>query len=141
MSLANLANLVKTNQLKIESFEQTEFNGLIKSGKISLKDANNTTLQLENRFLLAYKAAHSFALAALRWHGYRSTNRYTVFQVLPNTLGVGMEVWRILAKCHALRNVAEYEGYFEIDEQLLGDLLTATHVLLERVTSLAIHTP
>ena len=34
------------------------------------------------------------------------------------------------------RNVAEYEGYFEIDEQLLKDLLTATQTLLARVSSL-----
>jgi len=33
-----------------------------------------------------------------------------VFQVLPLTLGVGPKVWRMLAKCHDLRNVGEYEG-------------------------------
>ena len=59
-----------------------------------------------------------------------------MFQVLPHTLGVGPEVWRVLAKCHDYRNVAEYEGYFEVDEQLLKDLLTATHLLLTHVNSL-----
>ena len=83
------------------------------------------SLAAESQFDLAYNAAHSLSLAALRWHGYRSSNRYLVFQVLPYTIGVGPEVWRVLAKFHDCRNLAEYEGYFEIDEQLLKDLLTA----------------
>ena len=106
------------------------------SGKTRIKDANNVTLELESRFLLAYNAAHSLALAALRWHGYRADNRYIVFQSLPYTVGVGTEVWRILAKCHDLRNLAEYEGSLDIDEQVLRDLLAATETLLERVEKL-----
>src|SRR5580704_4557286 len=129
MSSVNLDNLVKTGQLKTEAFEQKEFMGLVISGKARLKDAKNTTLAIESRFDLAYNAAHSLALAALRWHGYRPDNRYIVFQALPYTIGVGPEVWRVLAKCHDMRNVAEYEGYLEIDEQLLRDLLIAAQAL------------
>lgn len=66
-------------------------------------DAANPSLAAESRFDLAYNAAHSLSLAALRWHGYRSSNRYLVFQVLPHTIGVGPEVWRVLAKCHDCR--------------------------------------
>ncbi|MFZ2314798.1 MAG: hypothetical protein WAW86_03935 [Gammaproteobacteria bacterium] len=136
MSLPHLDNLAKTAQLKAEPMNQSEFSGLLLSGKTRLHDANNTSLAAESRFDLAYNAAHSLALAALRWHGYRSGNRYLVFQLLPHTLGVGPEVWRVLDKCHNCRNLAEYEGHFEIDEQLLNDLLTATHILLTRVISL-----
>jgi len=133
MSSTNLDNLVKAGQLKIESFNQKEFTGLVLSGKSRLKDAHNMTLASESRFDLAYNAAHSLALAALRRHGCRPDNRYIVFQVLPHTLGVGADVWRILAKCHDLRNIAEYEGFFEVDEQILHDLLVATQTLLERL--------
>ena len=136
MPLSNLDNLVKTSQLKIEPMNQLEFDGLLHSGKTRLHDATNASLAAESQFDLAYNAAHSLSLAALRWHGYRSGNRYLVFQTLPHTLNVGPEVWRVLAKCHDCRNVAEYEGYFEIDEQLLKDLLTATQTLLARVSSL-----
>lgn len=136
MSLPNLDNLVKTHQLKLEPFEQSEFDGLVKSGKIRLNDANNTTLELESRFLLAYNAAHSLALAALRWHGYRPDNRYIVFQALPHTIGVSSAVWRVLAKCHDLRNTAEYEGFLEIDEQLLQELLIAARTVLHQVDTL-----
>ncbi len=136
MSLPNLDNLVKTGQLKLEPMNQLEFSGLLRSGEARLHDAANPSLAAESSFDLAYNAAHSLSLAALRWHGYRSSNRYLVFQVLPHTIGVGPEIWRVLAKCHDCRNVAEYEGYFEIDEQLLKDLLTATQTVLARVSSL-----
>lgn len=79
MSLVNLNNLIKTGQLKIEPFNQQEFSGLVRSGQARLKDACNATLATESRFDLAYNAAHSLALAALRWHGYRAGNRYIVF--------------------------------------------------------------
>lgn len=134
MSLQNLNNLVKTGQLKIEPFNQQEFTGLIQSGQARLKDAFKTTLAQESRFDLAYNAAHSLALAALRRHGYRPTNRYSVFQVLPHTLGVGNEIARVLAKCHDCRNLAEYEGHLEISDQLLQELLAATQLLLDRVS-------
>lgn len=135
MNLKNLDNLVKTGQLKTESFNQLEFDNLVSSGKKRLKDANNITLAMESRFDLAYNAAHSLALAALRKQGYRSGNRYIVFQVLPHTVGVGPEVWRVLSKCHDCRNLAEYEGHIEISDQLLIDLLKATQILLEALTN------
>lgn len=136
MHLPPLDNLVKTGYLKSEPRNDAEFKGLLSSGQARLQDAENTGLALESRFDLAYNAAHAFSLAALRWHGYRSQNRYILFQVLPHTLGVGPEVWRVLAKCHDCRNLAEYEGHLEIEVQLLSDLLTATQVVLNHVTSL-----
>jgi len=136
MSSTNLDNLVKTGQLKVEPMDQAEFSGLFRSGKARLKDAGNTTLAMESRFDLAYNAAHSLALAALRWKGYRSANRYIVFQTLPATVDLGPEVWRVLAKCHERRNAAEYEGYLEIGDRLLKDLLVASRTLLGRVSSL-----
>ena len=81
-----------------------------------LRDAANASLALESRFDLAYGAAHSMSLAALRHAGYRPRNqRYIVFQVLPHTLGLAPEVWRLLSKCHEVRNLAEYEGDLNIN--------------------------
>lgn len=136
MSSSNLDNLVKTGQLKNEPMNRLECDGLVHSGLARLKDASNITLSIESRFDLAYNAAHALALAALRFLGYRSTNRYLVFQVLPYTLGVGPEVWRVLAKCHDQRNLAEYEGFIEIEEQLLTDLLSATLTISNKVNEL-----
>src|SRR5262245_42366920 len=47
------------------------------------------------------------------------------FQVLPHTLGFGPEVWRVLDKCHQIRNLGEYEGGLNIDERIVADLITA----------------
>lgn len=134
----SLEHLVKTGQLKAEPGNPTELRGLIQSGQVRLRDAARPDLSLESRFDLAYNAAHSLALAALRYHGYRSLNRYLVFQALPYTTGLGPEVWRILAKCHEKRNLAEYEGHIEIEDQLLKDLIQATQ-LLEAKTKIFLH--
>ena len=62
----------------------------------------------------------------MAWLPRRAANRYIVFQVLPHTLGLGAEVWLVLAKCHELRNLGEYEGDLNIDDRLLADLLVAS---------------
>ncbi len=111
--------------LKAEPPDANEFAGLKRSGLARLKDAATASLSLESRFDLAYNAAHALCFAALRWHGYRSSNRYIVFQLLPHTLGLGPEVWRVLSKCHDLRNHGEYEGDLNIDERIVTDLLAA----------------
>jgi hypothetical protein len=88
--------------LKAEPADAREYAGLQRSGRARLTDARREGLALESRFDLAYNAAHALCLAALRRHGYRSGNRYIVFQLLPHTLGLGPEVWRVLSKCHDL---------------------------------------
>jgi len=136
MTSLNLENLVKTGQLKQEPGDQKEFDGLVLSARARLADAHNKTLSIESQFDLAYNAAHALALAALRWHGYRSDKRYTVFQCVPHTLGLGPEVWRVLTLCHERRNRAEYEGLLEIDGQLVADLLNAVDTLAAKVEAL-----
>ena len=112
--------------LKAEPPDPKELAGLLRTGKARLHDARNTSLSLESRFDLAYNAAHALCLAALRIRGYRASNRYIVFQVLPHTLGLGPEVWRVLDLCHNRRNLGEYEGLLDVDERLVSDLVTAT---------------
>lgn len=64
---------------------------------------------------------------ALRHCGDRvlAVTAHIVFQVLPHTLGLGPEVWRVLDKCHHQRNIAEYEGELEVSERLILDLIAA----------------
>jgi len=112
--------------LRKEPPDQNDINGLIKSGNARLKDAETPSLALESRFDLAYNAAHALCLAALRKQGYRSGNRYIVFQALQHTLGLGPEVWRVLSKCHEVRNLGEYEGDLNVNERLVADLISAT---------------
>ena len=95
---------MKTGKLKVEPPDQSEFDGLVRSAGRKLPDAQN--------------AAHSLALAALRWHGFRSENRYVVFQVLGSTASFPVAKWRVLDSCHQKRNVALYDGDYAEDEQL-----------------------
>ena len=136
MSLPPLDNLVRIGKLKAEVPTRVEFDGLVRSGELRLKDAGNTTLSLESRFDLAYNAAHALALAALRWHGYRSENRYLVFQSLTHTLSLPNEQWRVLDQAHHKRNLAEYEGDLDIDDALLAAMIRVTHEVLNRVSAL-----
>ena len=122
--------------LRPEPPDAAEFAGLLRSGLARLVDAGVPSLSLEGRFDLAYNTAHALSFAALRWHGYRSGNRYIVFQLLPHTLGLGPEVWRVLAKCHDMRNRGEYEGDLDIDERLITDLLTASKAVAAKVRAL-----
>lgn len=122
--------------LRAEPPDKREFEGLIRSGHARLHDALNITLSVESRFDLAYNAAHAFCLAALRWHGYRPSNRYVVFQLVPHTLNLGPAVWRILDKCHNIRNLGEYEGDLNVDDRIVTDLLAACQAVAERVAAL-----
>ena len=117
--------LERLADLTAEPPDAKEFAGLRKAGLARLQDAGNASNSLEGRFDLAYNAAHALCLAALRYRGYRAKNRYVVFQVLPHTLGLGPEVWRVLAKGHEIRNRGEYEGDLEVDERIVRDLVAA----------------
>ena len=132
-SLDNLSGPGKP--LKKEAPDALEIAGLLRTGLARLNDARNSTLALESRFDLAYNAAHALCLAALRKAGYRSANRYIVFQALPHTLNLGPEVWRVLDKCHNARNLGEYEGLLDVDERLVKDLITATQAVADALAN------
>ena len=119
-----------------EAPDAKEFDGLVRSGLARLRDAESAANSLESRFDLAYGAAHALCLAALRYHGFRASNRYIVFQVLPHTLGLGPDVWRVLDKCHKMRNRTEYEGALDVDERLVTDLIGACRKVADKIRAL-----
>jgi hypothetical protein len=113
-----------------------ELKGLLDSARARLADACSEALAFDSRFDLAYNASHALALFALRRAGYRGDTRYLAFQTLPHTVGLPAEVWRVLAKAHERRHLAEYEGHLERDDRLLADLLVAARRLQEAVAML-----
>jgi hypothetical protein len=131
-----LDNLVKVNQLKVESADTKEFSGMLRAGDAKLKDSLINGLSEDSQFALAYAAAHSFSLAALRWYGYRSESRYLVFQCLQHTLDIDKAKWRVLDKCHQARNLAEYEGHLDVNPQLLKELISITKEIQTLVKTL-----
>jgi hypothetical protein len=100
---------------------------------VRLADAQLASLSAEGRFSSAYNAAHAAALAALRWHGYRSESRYTVFQCLAHTLGWPAHRWRVLDAAHRKRNLAEYEGLVEFEESAIEELRVLAAALIADV--------
>ena len=136
MSHPQLDNLVRISQLKIESASESELQGLVRSGVHRLDDAAREELSLESRFDLAYNAGHALALAALRFRGYRSESRYLVFQCLQHTINLPQEQWRVLDHAHRKRNLAEYEGEMDVDEQLVTALLRVAREVAKRVEQL-----
>jgi len=136
MTKRELDNLVRIGQLKPEPPARAELEGLLRSGSRRLADAERTDLSLESRFDLAYNAAHALALAALRATGYRSESRYLVFQCLQHTIDLPNEQWRVLDQAHRKRNLAEYEGEMDVDEQLVKAMLRVSREVEQRVTKL-----
>lgn len=124
--------------LRAEPLDVQEFSGLVHAASARLQDAKLMSLALESRFDLAYNAAHALCLAALRHHGYRASNRYIVFQLLPQTLRLGPEVWRVLSKCHEIRNLSEYEGDLSIDPRIVADLIEACSTVEAAVAALSV---
>ena len=136
MSHPQLDNLVRIGKLKTEPPGQGELEGLVRSGVRRLGDAERPELSPESRFDLAYNAAHALALAALRCRGYRSESRYLVFQCLQHTIDLRPVQWRVLDQAHRKRNLAEYEGDTEIDEQLVAALVRVAREVAKRVNKL-----
>ncbi|MEX2149674.1 MAG: hypothetical protein WD793_05640 [Steroidobacteraceae bacterium] len=123
--------------LKAEPPDEAEITGLLRSAQARLTDAAREDLSLDSRFDLAYGAAHALPVAALRRCGYRATQRYIVFQLLPHTLRLGPEVWRVLSRCHELRNLAEYEGELRVTPELLEELMAICRKLDEALNESA----
>lgn len=135
MALSPLENLLRSG-LKKQEPNDREIGNLIRSGERRLHDAANTDLALESRFDLAYNAAHALALAALRHHGYRSENRYLVFQTLAHTVGLPPEQWRVLDAAHKKRNAVEYDGIANIDEQTTTATIRVADEIRRRLSKL-----
>jgi hypothetical protein len=136
VNLAALDNLARIGQIKPEPRNDAEVRRMLAMARTRLSDAGLSKLSLEGRFTSAYNAAHAAALAALRWHGYRSENRYTVFQCLSHTLGWPAARWRILDIAHKKRNLAEYEGFLDVEESVVAELCAVVSGLIDDVAKL-----
>ncbi len=136
MSLPALDNLVRTGQLKAEPRNDDELTRMLARARGLLTDAAVPGVSVSTRFTCAYSAGHAAALAALRWHGYRSENRFTVFQCLSHTVGWEAASWRVLGAAHRKRNLAEYEGVLEVEESTIAELCVLVTELIADVDRL-----
>jgi hypothetical protein len=133
MSREELDNLVKIGKLRTGESTDGEINGLIQRGLTKIDDYKQAKLSTDSLFDLAYNAAHALCLAALRHAGYRSDNRYIVFQCTQHTMDLEPQFWRVLSNAHRERNVAEYEGDIAVNVQLVEALVRVVDIVAERV--------
>ena len=136
MSNSALENLAKIGQLKAEPASGLDIERLLVMARKHLADAKRESNSIEGRFISAYSVGHAAGLAALRWHGYRSENRYLVFQTLQHTVGWTAVQWRQLDSAHNKRNLAEYEGYLEVEPSYVQGLIAMVALLLDDVSRL-----
>lgn len=132
-----LENLARIGQLKAEPANAREIEGMLRMARNRLADARNATVSLEGRFTSAYNASHAAALAALRHHGFRSENRFTVFQCLQHTLGWPAARWRVLDAAHQRRNRVEYEGFDDVTPSMVEELCVLAAQLIDDANQLA----
>ena len=130
MTSPELERLADSRLLEREPSSAKEIETLVTTAERRLADASRRSLSLESRFTLAYDAAHAFALAGLRRAGYRSANRYLVFQCLEHTLRVPSTTRRLLTAAHQQRNKFLYDGVAEFSDHFVGELLTAARAVL-----------
>lgn len=136
MSNTALENLAKIGQLKVEPTSALDIERLLDMARKHLDDAKRESNSIEGRFISAYSVGHAAGLAALRWHGYRSENRYLVFQTLQHTVGWTAVQWRQLDSAHNKRNLAEYEGYLDVEPSYVQGLIALAALLLNDVSRL-----
>ena len=136
MSLPALDNLVRIGQLKAEPRNDVEVKRMPVMARTWLADSQLSNVPPEGRFISAYNAGHAAALAALRWHGYRSESRDMVFQCLTHTLSWPAHRWRVLDLAHQKRNLAEYEGFLEVEESAIAELCALVAELIADVVKL-----
>jgi hypothetical protein len=128
-----LQRLAQGGELELLPPSRQQFLTLVRLGRALLEDARREALSLEGRFSLVYGAAHALSAAALRSHGYRSTNGATPFECLPETAGLSRVQSRVLEICHDRRVRAEREGLLELDERLVGEAAEVAQKLLDRL--------
>ncbi|WP_206953281.1 hypothetical protein [Trinickia acidisoli] len=137
MTSTILDNLVRIGKLKPFPVNRSEFEHLLGLARTLLGTVTSSgTMATESQFILAYDAAHAASRAALRAHGYRSDDRYLVFQCLEHTIGWPTEKWRVLDTCHRRRNAAEYEGNIDLPASLTAELVQLTAELIDAVSGL-----
>jgi hypothetical protein len=127
---------VRAGKLKAEPRNEAEVGRMLAMARTRLRDAKLAGASREGRFTSAYNAAHAAALAALRWHGYRSENRFMVFQCLSHTVNWPAARWRVLDTAHKKRNLAEYEGVLDVEESSIAELCALVAELIADVAKL-----
>jgi len=137
MTLDNLRNLEKIEQLKSHVTSREEIQRLLNTARRNLSDAGVDLISCETRFDSAYKSIMQIALAAMMANGFRpDTSRpghhMTVIQSLPQTIGLSTGKMAVLDVLRRKRNLTDYSGGW-IDETSMEQCISEAKDLLRDV--------
>ena len=98
-------------------------NKMLTTAQLRLADSRRLENSLETRFDCAYTAIRAIADAALLANSYRTLtskpgHHQTTLQCLAHTLGVEIQVVRILDGLRKQRNLSDYNGELITDQAL-----------------------
>jgi hypothetical protein len=123
MSLTDLAN---EGRFKAHKTSKSELNQLLAVFDRDMADAQIVNLSADRRFIMAYSAALTIAIAALAASGYRAASEghhYWTIQSLAFTLGTDPKTIEKLNKFRQKRNIADYERIGMASKQEVNEML------------------
>ena len=123
MSLTDLAN---EGRFKAHNSSKSEINQLLAVFDRDMADAQIVNLSTDRRFIMAYSAALTIAIAALAASGYRAASEghhYWTIQSLAFTLGTDPKTVEKLNKFRQKRNIADYERIGMASEKEVSEML------------------
>jgi hypothetical protein len=108
----SLTDLAYEGRFKAHKTSKSEINQLLEVFERDMADAQIANLSTDRRFIMAYSAALTIAIAALAASGYRAAtegHHYWTIQSLAFTLGTDTKTVEKLNKLRQKRNIADYE--------------------------------
>jgi hypothetical protein len=123
MSLTDLAN---EGRFKAHKTSKAEITQLLAVFDRDMADAQIVNLSTDRRFIMAYSAALTIAIAVLAASGYRAASEghhYWTIQSLPFTLGTDTKIVETLNKFRQKRNIADYERIGMASKQEVSEML------------------
>lgn len=135
MSLDNLLGIL----LEKIDVEPDNIRRLLAAAKRNIADAYVTTISLENRFDVAYKAIMQLANAALQANGYRTLtskpgHHMTMIQTLSLSIALDKQMIIVLDALRKQRNVNDYSGDI-VPESTVTECIIYAESLLQKVFS------
>jgi hypothetical protein len=122
----SLSDLVYEGRFKPHKSSKSEINQLLAVFGRDMADAQIVNLSADRRFIMAYSAALTIAIAALAASGYRAASEghhYWTIQSLAFTLGTDLKTIGQLNKFRQKRNIADYERIGMASEKEVSEML------------------
>jgi len=111
----SLKNLLKIGQLVDHETDAAQVRRMLEAIRQNIEDARSGSVSAETRFEAAYRAITQCAMVALWANDFRPSksvpgHHMTLIQMLPNSIGLGVDEMRLLDTFRVKRNAIDYSG-------------------------------